>query len=155
MAQDRVQLYSRLVRLCHSFEGVDIRMIDRVFLIVLDGVGIGELPDAHRYGDNGSDTIRNTARAVGGLHLPVLERLGLGCLGNIEGVSCTKDPEASYGRMAEKSPGKDTTTGHWEIAGLILDQPFPVYPNGFPQDLLAKFSSAIGREKPLRNIIRM
>ncbi len=121
-------------------------MIDRVFLIVLDGVGIGELPDAQRYGDIGSDTIRNTARAVGGLNLPVLESFGLGCLGDIEGVPCTANPVASYGRMAERSPGKDTTTGHWEIAGLILDQPFPVYPKGFPEDLLAKFTSVIGRE---------
>ncbi|HCM17745.1 MAG TPA: phosphopentomutase, partial [Firmicutes bacterium] len=121
-------------------------MIDRVFLIVLDGVGIGELPDAQRYGDIGSDTIRNTARAVGGLNLPVLESFGLGCLGDIEGVPCAANPVASYGRMAERSPGKDTTTGHWEIAGLILDQPFPVYPKGFPEDLLAKFTSVIGRE---------
>lgn len=120
--------------------------INRVFLVVLDGVGIGELPDAHLYGDSGSDTIRNTARAVGGLHLPVLERFGLGCLGDIDGVSCAANPEASYGRMAEKSPGKDTTTGHWEIAGLILDQPFPVYPHAFPEDLLKKIASTIGRE---------
>lgn len=92
----------------------------RVVLIVLDSVGIGAMPDAHLYGDEGSNTLVNTARAVGGLHLPNMERLGLGNLDNIPGVKPVKPSEGVYGKMMEKSPGKDTTTGHWEIAGVIL-----------------------------------
>lgn len=119
--------------------------IERVFLVVLDGVGIGELPDASLYGDLGSDTIRNTASQLGGLNLPTLQRLGLGCLGGIRGVPAVSDPMASYGRMAEFSPGKDTTTGHWELAGIQLQEAFPTYPHGFPDGLVADFERAIGR----------
>lgn len=120
--------------------------VERVFLVVLDGVGAGELPDAALYGDAGSDTLRNTARAVGGMLLPTFERLGLGCLGGIAGVRPVEHPKASFGRMAEVSPGKDTTTGHWEIAGLQLAEAFPTYPKGFPADLIAQYETAIGRQ---------
>jgi len=119
--------------------------MNRAILIVLDSCGIGELPDASGYGDQGSNTIANTARAVGGLRLPNLEKLGLGNIHDISGVAPQKNPLASFGKMAEVSPGKDSTTGHWEIAGLILDRPFPVYPHGFPKDIIEEFEKAIGK----------
>ncbi|HYH04366.1 MAG TPA: phosphopentomutase, partial [Bacillota bacterium] len=106
--------------------------INRVFLIVLDGVGVGELPDAAAYGDQGSNTVGNVARQMGGLHLPQLEKAGLGKITEVAGVSAAA-AKGIYGKMAEVSAGKDTTTGHWEMAGLILDRPFPVYPDGFPR----------------------
>ncbi len=112
--------------------------------IVLDGVGVGALPDADRYGDAGSDTLGNLARAAGGLRLPNLRRFGLGNLHEIPGVPPVPEPAASYGRMAERSPGKDSTTGHWELGGLVLDAPFPTYPNGFPADVVEPFQEAIG-----------
>jgi phosphopentomutase len=120
-------------------------MIKRVALFVLDSVGVGELPDAGDYGDSGSNTLGNISRAVGGLHMPNLGRLGLGNIIPIEGVPPAKNPAASYGRMAEKSAGKDTTTGHWEMTGLILKKPFPVYPNGFPPELIKAYEENIGR----------
>lgn len=120
-------------------------MINRVALFVLDSVGVGELPDAGEYGDSGSNTLGNISRAVGGLKMPNLGRLGLGNIIRVEGVLPAEKPEASYGRMAEKSPGKDTTTGHWEMAGIIMKQPFPVYPNGFPPDLIKSYEEKIGR----------
>jgi phosphopentomutase len=120
-------------------------MIKRVVLLVLDSVGAGELPDAGDYGDIGSNTLGNISRAIGGLKMPNLGRLGLGNIIRIEGVPPAKKPEASYGRMAEKSAGKDTTTGHWEMTGLILKQPFPVYPNGFPADFIKLYEKKIGR----------
>lgn len=120
-------------------------MIKRVALFVLDSVGVGELPDAGDYGDSGSNTLGNISRAVGGLHMPSLGRLGLGNIIPIEGVPPAKNPAASYGRMAEKSAGKDTTTGHWEMTGLILKKPFPVYPNGFPPDFIKAYEEKIGR----------
>lgn len=116
----------------------------RVIVIVLDGCGIGELPDAANYGDQGASTIPNVARAVGGLTLPNLARLGLGNITAIEGVSPTGHPMAAYGRMAERSPGKDSTTGHWELGGIILERPFPVYPNGFPDNLVSQFEVRAG-----------
>ncbi|BAF59392.1 hosphopentomutase [Pelotomaculum thermopropionicum SI] len=119
--------------------------VKRVNLFVLDSVGAGELPDADKYGDRGCNTLGNTARAVGGLRLPNLARLGLGNIIEIEGVPPAESPEASYGRMAERSAGKDTTTGHWELAGLILERPFPVYPDGFPPELIKSFEERIGR----------
>ncbi len=123
--------------------------IERVILIVMDSVGIGALPDAGAYGDEGSDTLRNTARAVGAIDMPFFGRLGLGNLAEsfgepIEGVPAVPAPLAAYGRMAERSAGKDTTTGHWEIAGIVLDRPFPVYPHGFPPEVIAAFEKAIG-----------
>lgn len=117
---------------------------ERVVLIVLDSCGVGELPDAFKYGDQGSNTLGNTSKAVGGLHLPNLQKLGLGNIGPISGVLPGESPLASFGKMAEISPGKDSTTGHWEMCGLILEQPFPVYPKGFPDDLIKKFEKAIG-----------
>ncbi|NHM27870.1 phosphopentomutase [Desulfofundulus sp. TPOSR] len=120
-------------------------IINRLTLIVLDSVGIGELPDAAQYGDAGSNTLANTARAVGGLNIPHLGRLGLGNILPIEGVPPVDRPLAAYGRMAEASAGKDTTTGHWEIAGLLLERPFPVYPHGFPPEIIKPFEERIGR----------
>ncbi|MDI6906202.1 MAG: phosphopentomutase [Thermoanaerobacterales bacterium] len=119
--------------------------VDRVFLIVLDSVGCGALPDAAAYGDAGSNTLGHTAAAVGGLKLPHLAAMGLGNVIRLDGVPPAFTPRASWGRMAERSPGKDTTTGHWELAGLILDRPFPVYPEGFPPEVIGEFERLIGR----------
>lgn len=118
----------------------------RVTIIVLDSVGVGELPDAAAYGDAGSNTLAHTAAAVGGLHLPNLEAMGLGNIVPVAGVPPAVAPWAAYGKMAEVSPGKDTTTGHWEIAGLILDRPFPTYPEGFPPEVIEPFERATGRK---------
>jgi phosphopentomutase len=141
-----------LSHICVGLKTVNLRdiggstlMIKRVALFVLDSVGVGELPDAGDYGDTGSNTLGNISLAVGGLKMPNLGRLGLGNIITIEGVPPAENPEASYGRMAERSPGKDTTTGHWEMAGIILKQPFPVYPNGFPPDLIKSYEEKIGR----------
>ena len=121
--------------------------IDRVILIVLDSVGVGALPDAAEYGDQDpvSNTLANTARAVGGLKLPHLGRLGLGNIVHILGVPAEANPSGAYGRMAEGSKGKDTTTGHWEIAGLCSSTPFPTYPQGFPPQIIEEFERRIGR----------
>jgi len=119
--------------------------IKRVVLIILDSVGVGALPDAARYGDEGSDTLGNLARALGGLHLPHLQQLGLGNIHPIPGVTPEPKPLAAYGRMAERSAGKDTTIGHWEIAGVISPQPLPTYPHGFPPALIADYERRIGR----------
>jgi phosphopentomutase len=120
-------------------------MLGRTFLIVLDGVGAGELPDAPLFGDTGSNTLGNTARVVGGLQVPTLFRLGLGNILPLDGVPRNPSPEASWGKAAERSPGKDTQTGHWEMAGLPLDFTFPTFPEGFPPDLIARFEAATGR----------
>ncbi|MEG6616292.1 phosphopentomutase [Peptococcaceae bacterium 1198_IL3148] len=120
--------------------------INRITIIVLDSVGIGELPDAAQYGDQGSNTLCNTAWAVGGLNLPNLAQLGLGNIAPIEGVPAVENATGCYGKMQEQSAGKDTTTGHWELAGIILDNPFPVFPNGFPQEFIEQFEKRIGRE---------
>src|SRR5436309_3504324 len=106
--------------------------VKRVIIVVLDGVGAGELPDAALYGDTGSNTLANTAQAVGGLNLPNLARLGLGCIQPIQGVPPPLNPTGCYGRMNELSPGKDSVTGHWEMMGIVLERPFPTYPQGFP-----------------------
>jgi phosphopentomutase len=116
----------------------------RVALIVLDGVGIGVCPDQSRYGDTGSDTLGNLARAVGGLGLPNLESLGLGCARPLQGMSCS-GATAAHGVAIPHSAGKDSTTGHWELCGLILEQAFPTYPNGFPADVIAEFARRTGR----------
>jgi len=121
-------------------------MASRVIIIVLDSLGVGAMPDAESYGDTGSDTLGNIARHVGGLDLPNMERLGLGSVGEFEGVARMKDPVASYGKMAEASPGKDTTTGHWEMMGVKLERPFPVYPDGFPPEIIEAFKDAVGTE---------
>lgn len=117
---------------------------DRVILIVLDSVGIGELPDAAAYGDEGSNTVGNIARHVP-LDVPALRTLGLGRLVSLGGASDDGAPIGAYGRMAERSPGKDSVTGHWEIAGLVLDHPFPTFPHGFPREVIAEFERRIGR----------
>ncbi len=120
-------------------------MIDRIIIIVLDSVGIGELPDAYKFGDEGSNTLANTARAVGGLNVPNLESFGLGKIDNILGLSKEVDARAFYGKMIEASAAKDTTSGHWEIMGVITEKPFPTYPEGFPDDVIKEFTTAIGR----------
>lgn len=116
----------------------------RVVLIVMDSVGAGELPDADKYGDVGSNTLGNIAAAIKDFRLPNLEKLGLGHIKGLEMFRGKEKPIGSFGRMAEKSAGKDTTTGHWELAGIVLDKPFPVYPDGFPQEIIDKFEKAIG-----------
>ena len=116
----------------------------KVILIVLDGLGIGELPDAGEYGDRGSNTLANTAHAVGGLHLPRLTEFGLGNVVAVRGIAPTGRPTASYGRMAQVSRGKDSTTGHWELAGLIVERPFPTYKPGFPPHLMETFLRETG-----------
>ena len=120
-------------------------MINRIIIIVLDSVGIGELPDASEFGDKGSNTLVNTAKAVGGLNIPNLENFGIGKIENILGVSMEVDEEAFYGKMSEASAAKDTTSGHWEIVGIITEKSFPTYPNGFPDDVIERFTEKIGR----------
>jgi len=117
----------------------------RVIAIVLDSVGIGEMPDASEYSDEGSNTLVNTAKAVGGLNLPNLAKMGLGNLDEILGVPKMKAIGA-YGIMFEKSPGKDSTTGHWELAGIVLKKPFDLFPNGFPKELLEEFEKRTNRK---------
>ena len=117
----------------------------RVFLIVLDGVGMGALPDAADYGDEGSHTLLHVAEAAGGLRLRQLEALGLGNLLALPGVRAVAAPRGARGRMHERSKGKDSTSGHWEMAGIVLERPFPVYPNGFPAALLDAWGERIGR----------
>lgn len=120
--------------------------IDRVVLIVLDSVGVGALPDAVGFGDEGADTLVHVAEAVGGIELPNLEELGLGNIIEISGVAETNNPAGAFGRMKEASQGKDTITGHWELAGLISSEPFPTYPEGFPAEVIERFEQQIGRE---------
>ncbi len=125
----------------------------RAIVVVLDSVGAGALPDAAAYGDEGSNTLGNTARAVGGLHMPNLGRWGLGNITSIAGVPADASPVASWGRNAERSAGKDTTTGHWEMMGLLLEQPFPTYPNGFPSEVIAEFCALTGYGGVLGNTV--
>lgn len=119
-------------------------MVNRVVLIVMDSVGIGELPDAKDFNDEGSDTIGNISKQLGGLNLSNLQKLGLGNIDGIKGIEKEENPLGCYGKSLEKSSGKDTTTGHWEIAGITLKRPFPTYPKGFPQDLINEFERRIG-----------
>jgi phosphopentomutase len=119
--------------------------VSRVAVVVCDSWGVGDAPDAAAYGDEGSDTLGNTARAVGGLHAPNLASLGLGLLTEIEGVAPRAEAGTAHGRAAERSAGKDTTTGHWEMMGIRLDEPFPLYPDGFPREVIEPFEAAIGR----------
>lgn len=116
----------------------------RAILIVLDSVGAGALPDAAAYGDTGSDTLGNIARQVP-LTIPALAALGLGATAAMPGVAAPAAPRAAWGRMAERSAGKDSVTGHWELMGVVLDEPFPTFPHGFPADLIAAFEARIGR----------
>ena len=116
----------------------------RVIWIVLDSVGVGEMPDAAAYGDAGSDTLGNIARARP-LAIPNLEKLGIGNIRPIEGIAAAARPIASFGRCALASPGKDTTSGHWEMVGLHLDRPFPLYPNGFPPEIMSEFERRVAR----------
>ncbi|KPL19841.1 MAG: phosphopentomutase [candidate division Zixibacteria bacterium SM23_81] len=118
----------------------------RFILIVLDSVGIGELPDAHLYSDQGSNTLVNTARVAGGLQVPNLGSLGLGNIAPILGVPRVANPTGNFGKMAEKSVGKDSISGHWELMGLVTERPLPTYPDGFPPEVMEPFQEAIGRE---------
>jgi len=117
----------------------------RACVIVLDAVGAGALPDADAYGDEGSDTLGNVARAVGGLDLPNLEALGLGNVAPLEGCPPQPGAPAVAGRLLERSKGKDTTTGHWELMGVVTAQPFPTYPHGFPHDVIDPFMHRTAR----------
>ncbi|MFL5944567.1 MAG: phosphopentomutase, partial [Gaiellaceae bacterium] len=117
----------------------------RACIIVLDAVGAGELPDAEEYGDTGSDTLGNVARAVGGLDLPNLEALGLGNIEPLDGCPPQPGAPAVAGRLIERSKGKDTTTGHWELMGVVTPQPMPTYPHGFPHDVIDPFMHQTGR----------
>lgn len=114
-------------------------MINRIIWIVLDSVGIGELPDAKEFGDEGCNTLGNVAKAVGGLKLPNMVNLGLGNIDGVTEIEKCSTPIGSYGRLAEISAGKDTTIGHWEMAGIYTPKPFPVYPDGFPDYIIEEF----------------
>lgn len=125
----------------------------RAIIIIIDACGCGALPDAPDYSDSlNCNTLGNVSKATAGLNLPNLQKMGLGNIINIEGVAPTRTPIAAYGKMAELSKGKDTTIGHWEIAGLILDEPFKVYPAGFPEDIISKFIKKTGCQNILANI---
>jgi len=119
--------------------------IQRFFVIVLDGVGAGEAPDAAEYGDVGSNSLGNTARAMGGLKLPNMGEIGLGNLTDIMGVPPRTKTCGAYGRMQEKSAGKDSINGHWELMGVVLDHPLPTYPDGFPPEVIDEFKHLTGR----------
>jgi phosphopentomutase len=119
--------------------------VPRACVIVLDAVGAGELPDAGEYGDAGSNTLANVAKAVGGLDLPMMEALGLGNVEALEGCPPQPGAPAVAGRLVERSKGKDTTTGHWELMGVVTAQPFPTYPHGFPHDVIDPFMHRTGR----------
>jgi phosphopentomutase len=117
----------------------------RATIIVLDGLGAGHAPDAAEFGDEGSNTLGHTANAVGGLKAPNLQALGLGNIGEIEGVAPAESPGASYGLMVERSAAKATLAGHWEMMGLVLEDPLPTYPSGFPERVLRRFEDETGR----------
>jgi phosphopentomutase len=117
----------------------------RACVIVLDAVGAGALPDAAEYGDEGSDTLGNVARAVGGLDLPNLEQLGLGNVEDLDGCPPQPGAPALAGRLRERSKGKDTTTGHWELMGIVTPDPMPTYPHGFPFEVIEEFAHRTGR----------
>src|SRR5215467_5386437 len=116
--------------------------LERAIVIVLDGVGVGQAPDASSYGDAGANCLSNTAEAVGGLELPALGRLGIGNVTGILGTPPTPRSDGGFGRLEEASAGKDSTTGHWELMGLTLHRPLPTYPDGFPPSVVAGFEAA-------------
>ena len=118
--------------------------IERITVIVIDGVGVGELPDASKYGDTGSNTLSNTARVLGGLELPNMGEMGLGNITAIEGVPPREMTRGAYGKCQEISKGKDSVTGHWELMGVEVKKPFPTYPNGFPKEVLNEFKKLTG-----------
>ncbi len=119
----------------------------RVILIILDGCGVGELPDAADFGDRGSNTLGNLSRAIpGGLNLTNLQALGLGNVIDLQGLPRNPSPKSCWGKLTELSKGKDSTFGHWEIAGLVTEKPLPTYPRGFPQEIIGPFKKAIGRD---------
>jgi len=118
----------------------------KVVLIVLDSVGVGELEDAKLYGDEGSNTLSNTSYAVGGIELKNMYKLGIGNITDIKGTPPNPNPIGVFGKSKEKSKGKDTITGHWEIAGVVLEEPFKTFPNGFPEELIEEFERQIGRK---------
>lgn len=124
----------------------------RAILVVLDSVGIGEMPDADQYGDVGSNTLGNIADQVGGMEIPHLEKLGLGNIAPLKGVAVIDTPEGAFGKSAELSVGKDTVTGHWEMSGVILEKPLNTYPEGFSKEIMDAFESKIGR-KTLGNVV--
>ncbi|HWS81000.1 MAG TPA: phosphopentomutase [Rubrobacter sp.] len=117
----------------------------RTVVIVLDGLGAGNAPDAADFGDEGANTLSNTAKATGGIEAPNLQTLGLGNIGEIEGISPTSSPAASHGLMVEMSAAKATLAGHWEMMGLVLEDPLPTYPEGFPEEILRRFENETGR----------
>lgn len=132
----------------HELKGerlINMQNFKRVFLIVLDSVGIGQAPDAQKYNDVGADTLGNIAKYMEGLHLPHLEKLGLGNIKQIEGVKSVTQPHGFYTKMIEASRGKDTMTGHWELMGLRIEQPFQTFPNGFPEELIDTLRTKTGR----------
>lgn len=118
----------------------------KISVIVLDSVGIGELPDAAQFGDEGAHTLGHILQTAHGTKLPNLQKLGLGNIAELPNLAPAADPAAYYGKMAEISAGKDTMTGHWELMGLKTETPFQTYPNGFPQDLIARFEQETGRK---------
>lgn len=126
-------------------------MFARAIVIVLDSVGVGELPDAALYGDQGSDTLGNLAARFP-LKVPTLAAMGLSRLAPLPGLAGSAAPTAAFGRMAERSAGKDSVTGHWELMGLVVDQPFPTFPHGFPPEVIAAFEARIGR-RSLGNVV--
>jgi phosphopentomutase len=119
--------------------------IRRIIVIVLDGVGAGEAPDAAQYGDVGSNSLSNTARVVGGLHLPNMGKIGLGYITPMQGVPPAAHPTGAYGKMTPRSVGKDTISGPWEMMGVMLSKPLPTYPHGFPPEVIQEFERRIGR----------
>ncbi|MBD7935996.1 MULTISPECIES: phosphopentomutase [Cytobacillus] len=118
----------------------------RIFLIVMDSVGIGEAPDAKNFGDEGAHTLGHIAEKMNGLHMPHMARLGLSNINEIKGIAKVAQPEASFTKLQEASVGKDTMTGHWEIMGLHIDKPFQVFPNGFPDELIHVLEEKTGRK---------
>lgn len=120
--------------------------MERVILMVFDSVGIGELPDAAEYGDVGSNTLGNISKALGGLEIPSLYKLGIGNIQGVENLKRCEKPIGNFGKCAELSKGKDTVTGHWEIAGIVLETPLNTYPEGFPEDIIEEFQGKIGRK---------